>query len=94
MDSQLADELIQMFTMFVRSVERHEAAPQPPTDPQSLQRLLYTVDEAAQCLSVGRTNVFDLIRRGEIESVKIGSRRLVPRAALEAFVNSLRQRDG
>jgi excisionase family DNA binding protein len=51
--------------------------------------LLCTVDEVAQMLSIGRTTAFDLVRTGRVRSVKIGSRRLVPRAMVEAFVQEL-----
>jgi excisionase family DNA binding protein len=51
--------------------------------------LLCTVEEAAQMLSIGRTSAFRLVREGQIRSVKIGSRRLVPREAVVAFVDRL-----
>lgn len=47
---------------------------------------LLTVDEAASELRVSRSTVFGLIRTGELATTKIGSRRLVPRASLEALV--------
>jgi excisionase family DNA binding protein len=54
-------------------------------------RLLYKVTEAAEIIGQGRTRVFELIRTGELESVRVGSRgRLVPRAALEEYVERLR----
>jgi hypothetical protein len=43
MHSQLANELIEMFTRFVRAVERREVAPPPPTDSDNLPKLHYTV---------------------------------------------------
>lgn len=53
-------------------------------------KLVYSVTEAAEALSIGRTLVFQLIRAGELGSIKIGHRRLITRADLEAFVASLR----
>lgn len=50
---------------------------------------LFTVDEVAEICHLGRTKVFELIRRGAIESVKIGSARRIKREAIDAFVNSL-----
>lgn len=41
--------------------------------------------------SLGRTTVFDLIARGEIESVKVGRSRLIPEEALRGFVARLRE---
>lgn len=51
--------------------------------------LLYPVAEAAALLGIGRTNVYYLMNDGKLGSVRIGSRRLIPRAALLAFVEGL-----
>ena len=51
--------------------------------------LLYQVPEAAALLGIGRTNVYYLMNDGKLGSVRIGSRRLIPRAALLAFVEGL-----
>lgn len=51
---------------------------------------LYTVREAAQLLSLGQTLLYELISRGELQSVKIGKARRIPAAALDAFVERLR----
>jgi excisionase family DNA binding protein len=49
-------------------------------------KLLMTIPEAARTLSVGRTLMYELVRRAEIASVTIGRVRRIPRPALEAFV--------
>ena len=56
-------------------------------------RLLLTVEEAADRIGICRSNMFKLIRRGDVESVKIGRLRRVTPTALEDFVRrlSLRQ---
>ena len=54
--------------------------------------LLLSVDEAAQRLSVGRSLLYGRLLRGELVSVKVGRRRLVPVAALEDFVRQLGER--
>lgn len=51
--------------------------------------LLCSVDEAAELLSIGKTNVFKLLKTGQLRSVKLGGRRLIPRAVLEDFVAGL-----
>lgn len=51
--------------------------------------LLFTVDEAARCLSIGRHRVFDLIREGGLRSVKVGASRRVSARALCEFVSQL-----
>lgn len=44
---------------------------------------------AHTALSVGRTQLFDLLRRGEIISVKIGRQRLIPAESLDAYLARL-----
>ncbi len=54
-------------------------------------RLTYTVPEAAALLGIGTTLAKELIRTGELRSIKIGRRRLVARADLEIFVETRRE---
>ena len=56
----------------------------------SEDRLIYSVNEAASILGVGRTTIYELIREQRLHSVKIGQRRLVAKSDLEAFVSDLR----
>ena len=51
--------------------------------------LLYRVEEAAEALRLSRTAIYELIRSGRLRTVKSGSRRLVPVAALAEYVASL-----
>ena len=51
--------------------------------------LLLTVEEASILLRLGRTSAYELVMRGMIPSIKIGRRRLVVRAGLEAYVAKL-----
>ena len=50
------------------------------------ERYLFDVPTTARKLSVGRTTVFSLLNTGELASITIGRRRLVPREELEAFI--------
>ena len=43
-----------------------------------MERTLLTAEEAAESLKVGRCKVYDLIRSGELESIKIGRLRRIP----------------
>ncbi|MFP5452067.1 MAG: helix-turn-helix domain-containing protein [Thermoleophilia bacterium] len=45
-----------------------------------------TVDEAAIVLGIGRTSAYKAVQRGDIPSIRIGRRLLVPRAAIEDMV--------
>jgi excisionase family DNA binding protein len=58
-----------------------------------MEKLLLTVEETAQRLSIGRTRAYELVLCGALESVKIGRSRRVPVEALESFVASLRRLD-
>ncbi len=52
-------------------------------------RLLLTPEEAAERLSLSRTMIYELIRTGELQSVKVGRARRIPAGALDDFVNGL-----
>jgi excisionase family DNA binding protein len=45
-----------------------------------------TVEAAAKVLGIGRNNAYEAAKRGEIPTIKIGGRILVPRAALERML--------
>lgn len=52
-------------------------------------RLLLRPEEVAQALSVGRTTVFELMRSGELRSVKIGKSRRIPTEAVREYLAGL-----
>lgn len=52
--------------------------------------LLLKPEEAAAELRVSRATLFELLRTGEVESVRIGSSRRVPAEALARYVERLR----
>jgi excisionase family DNA binding protein len=51
--------------------------------------LLLSVEESAAQLRIGRSRMFDLIRRGEVLSVKVGGSRRIPYDSLRAYVHKL-----
>ncbi|GAA4936351.1 excisionase family DNA binding protein [Nonomuraea thailandensis] len=51
--------------------------------------LLLTVEEAAHRLRIGRTQMYQLVKTGEVASVCIGRLRRVPIECLAAYVNNL-----
>lgn len=69
----------------VRRHRRRRAAPEDGAG----QRLLLTVEEAAVCLCVGRTYMFDLIAKGVVPSVRLGKLRRIRPEDLERYVSSL-----
>jgi excisionase family DNA binding protein len=52
------------------------------------QRLTYTVAEAGQLLGVSRGSAYQAARAGQLPTVRIGRRLLVPRHALEQLVGA------
>jgi excisionase family DNA binding protein len=50
------------------------------------ERLAYSPDEAAELLGISRELVHDLLRTGQLGSVKAGRRRLIGRHHLEEFL--------
>jgi excisionase family DNA binding protein len=51
---------------------------------------MFRPEDAAPIIGVGRTTLFALMRDGEIESVKVGRRRLIPAESLREFVARVR----
>ena len=51
------------------------------------ERLAVSVPEAAAMLGVGRTKAYEAIRTGELPSVRLGKRVLVPLAQLRAMLS-------
>ncbi len=49
-------------------------------------RLTLTMAEAAATLGISRDAAYDAAARNELPTIRIGSRRLVPRAALERLL--------
>lgn len=52
-------------------------------------RVLLTVEEAAERLSLGRTTVFQLLKAGRLQSVRVGRLRRIPAEALDEYTRSL-----
>lgn len=59
----------------------HGIAPEP---------MAYTVPEAADALRLSERQVWNLVGAGTIESITIGRSRRITRAALTAYIDSLR----
>ncbi len=64
------------------------AVPSDPTTPSpgSADPLVYTVREAAEQLRIGYSTVREEIRTGQLQSFKVGRRRLVSGEALRSYV--------
>jgi excisionase family DNA binding protein len=63
----------------------------PPNDHRrdtSVQARLVSVREAARLLGIGLTKTYELISDGLLETVTIGSRRLVTLRSIDALIDS------
>lgn len=54
---------------------------------KQLEAITYTVEEAAKLLGVGRNSAYEAVKAGQIPTVRIGKRILVPKIALEKLLN-------
>lgn len=50
------------------------------------EKLCFSVEEARGLLGIGRNKLYDLIKGGELGSIKHVGRRLIPREALNEFI--------
>lgn len=55
-------------------------------EPTGQERALLSVEEAAEALGVSRTTMYGLIRDSEIQTVRVGRRRLVPAEEIAAYI--------
>ena len=56
---------------------------------QPAERLTYSVEEAARLLGISRNSAYEAVRRGEIPTIRIGRRILIPRSRLEAMMDQV-----
>lgn len=62
--------------------DRMEATTEP-------RRLLWTTEEAARELGIGRTRMYELLRSGEVRSIKLGRSRRIRPEDLAEYVEKL-----
>jgi excisionase family DNA binding protein len=63
---------------------------QQPTSPLAIPveaKLAFTVEEAADLLSIGRSFFYELLAEGRIGVVRLGRRVIVPKTELQAFLD-------
>jgi excisionase family DNA binding protein len=58
---------------------------------QPAERQTLTVQEAARVLGISRSSAYEAARRGELPTVRIGRRYVVPRVALERMLSQAGQ---
>ncbi len=50
------------------------------------ERKTYNIEEAGRMLGVGRNQAYEAAKSGQIPTIKIGKRMLVPKAALDRML--------
>ncbi|MFW6722920.1 helix-turn-helix domain-containing protein [Streptomyces sp. MAR4 CNY-716] len=60
------------------------------TAAEHAEQLLYRPEEAAKALRIGRSTVYEEIRLGRLQTVRIGRRRLVPPEYIARYVELLK----
>ena len=58
-----------------------------PDDPKRDPRLTRTIEETAERLGISRGLAYALAKKGELPTIRLGHRLLVPTAALERLLN-------
>ena len=56
---------------------------------EEIPPILFTTEEVARLLGIGKCRVYDLIRQRELRSVKVGASRRISARALRDFVERL-----
>ena len=56
---------------------------------EQIQKMAFTVDEAAMHSSLGRDAIYDAIRDGRLQARKWGRRTIIPADALQRFLTEL-----
>jgi excisionase family DNA binding protein len=92
---QLAAAIRRVIDDAVEAALRAQPLPAPPPEPPKPvdelppERMLYSLKEIQRKLSIGRSTVYQLLSDGQLPSVKIGRRRFVTAAALNAYIEGL-----
>ena len=53
---------------------------------ENTARLVLTVEEARKLLGLSRGLIYEAVRQGQIPSIRVGRRILIPRVALQRFL--------
>jgi len=77
----------------VSSVDNDKSTEVDLVGPSALgfTKVAYAVDETLELLSIGRTALYEAVKRGDLKRVKFGKKTLFYAADLAAFLTRLRQ---
>jgi excisionase family DNA binding protein len=71
----------------MRSTHRAAAAVITPAPP--MEKLGFTIPEASEVSSLGQTSIYKAIREGKLKCRKFGTRTIITRSDLTAFLENL-----
>ena len=71
----------------MRSTHRAAAAVITPAPP--MEKLGFTIPEASEVSSLGQTSIYKAIREGKLKCRKFGTRTIITRGDLTAFLDNL-----
>lgn len=57
-------------------------------------KLAYTIREAGDIISVSRSTFYNLMRKGDIRTIKVGRRVIIAHSELERFIGHKRKNRG
>ena len=55
------------------------------------ERIALSIPDAAKAASISRSKLYELIDNRELQSIKVGGRRLILRTDLQAFLEAARE---
>jgi excisionase family DNA binding protein len=60
----------------------------PVAQTASPTKATMSINEAARYLGVGRSTPYELVRTGQLQSIRVGRQILIPVRALDAYIDS------
>ena len=65
----------------VQAVDKHSPSLAPPLRPVAVR-----LSDACRALGIGNTSLYDMMGKGEIKSIRIAGRRLIPVSEIDRIV--------
>lgn len=78
------EKLAAQLAVVIAEAQAQAAEPAAPPTP-----VLYTVPEAAEQMRCAESTVWQLLRAGELGSVRVGRKRLIPATAITAYLSGV-----
>lgn len=52
-----------------------------------MEKLVYTIEEVAELLSISKSYAYELVRNGTIPVLQLGKKRVIPKGKLHEWIN-------